>query len=60
MLEALRLGRVDFVKLFLAHGVSMRDFLTVPRLTKLYNSVSDNDVDGMKLPDNPQALASIA
>lgn len=38
MLDALRLGRVDFVKLFLAHGVSMRDFLTVSRLTKLYNS----------------------
>ena len=60
MLDALRLDRIDFVKLFLAHGFSMRDFLTVPRLRELYNSVSDNDVDGMKLSDNPQALASIA
>lgn len=40
MLDALRLGRVDFVRLFLANGVSMRDFLTVPRLRKLYNCVS--------------------
>jgi len=38
MLDALRLDRVDFVRLFLANGVSMRDFLTVPRLRKLYNS----------------------
>ena len=40
MLDALRLDRVDFVRLFLTNGVSMRDFLTVPRLRKLYNSVS--------------------
>lgn len=40
MLEALQLDRVDFVRLFLANGVSMRDFLTLPRLRKLYNSVS--------------------
>ena len=40
MLEALQLDRVDFVRLFLANGVSMRDFLTLPRLKKLYNSVS--------------------
>ena len=40
MLDALQLGRVDFVRLFLANGVSMRDFLTVPRSRKLYNSVS--------------------
>ena len=40
MLDALQFGRVDFVRLFLANGVSMRDFLTVPRLRKLYNSVS--------------------
>lgn len=38
MLDALQLGRVDFVRLFLANGVSMRDFLTVPRLRRLYNS----------------------
>lgn len=38
MLEALQLDRVDFVRLFLANGVSMRDFLTLPRLRKLYNS----------------------
>lgn len=40
MMDALQLDRVDFVRLFLANGVSMRDFLTVPRLRKLYNSVS--------------------
>ena len=40
MLEALQLDRVDFVRLFLANGVSMRDFLTLARLRKLYNSVS--------------------
>lgn len=40
MLNALQLDRVDFVRLFLVNGVSMRDFLTVPRLRKLYNSVS--------------------
>ena len=38
MLDALRLDLVDFVKVFLAHGVSMGDFLTESRLTKLYNS----------------------
>ena len=59
MLDALRLGRVDFVKLFLANGVSMRDFLTVQRLRNLYNSVSDDSVDDMKLPDSPQAVASL-
>ena len=59
MLDALRLGRVDFVKLFLANGVSMRDFLTVQRLRNLYNSVSDDNVDDMKLPDSPQAVASL-
>ena len=40
MMDALQMDRVDFVKLFLANGVSMRDFLTVPRLRRLYNSVS--------------------
>ena len=44
MLEALQLDRVDFVRLFLANGVSMRDFLTLPRLRKLYNSVSTDRV----------------
>ncbi|KAJ7392349.1 hypothetical protein OS493_012008 [Desmophyllum pertusum] len=38
MMDALQMDRVDFVKLFLANGVSMRDFLTVPRLRRLYNS----------------------
>jgi len=56
MLDALRLGRVDFVKLFLAHGVSMRDFLTEDRLRELYYSVSDNNVDEMNFLDIPQAL----
>ena len=58
MLDALRLGRVDFVKLFLANGVSMRDFLTAPRLRKLYNSVSDNNGDDMNFSDSPQVVAS--
>ena len=57
MLDALRLGRVDFIKLFPANGVSMRDFLTAPRLRKLYNSVSDNNVDDMNFSDSPQVVA---
>ncbi|CAI2728166.1 unnamed protein product [Schistosoma spindalis] len=37
MLEALKRDELDFVKLFLHHGVSMKTFLTVDRLSILYN-----------------------
>jgi hypothetical protein len=40
MMQALKLGRVDFVKLLLENGVSMRKFLSIPRLEELYNAVS--------------------
>ncbi len=39
MLDALILDRVDFVKLLLENGVSMRKFLTINRLENLYNTV---------------------
>lgn len=41
MLEALISNKIDFVKLLLQNGVVMRDFLTVGRLRKLYNSVNE-------------------
>ncbi|KAL3998389.1 Ion transport family protein [Acanthocheilonema viteae] len=37
MMEALALDRVDFVKLLLENGVSMKKFLTISRLEQLYN-----------------------
>ncbi|VDN01629.1 unnamed protein product [Thelazia callipaeda] len=37
MMEALALNRVDFVKLLLENGVSMKKFLTINRLEQLYN-----------------------
>jgi hypothetical protein len=40
MMDALIHDRVDFVKLLLENGVSMQDFLTIPRLEELYNTVS--------------------
>jgi hypothetical protein len=40
MMQALKLDRVDFVKLLLENGVNMRKFLTIPRLEELYNAVS--------------------
>lgn len=40
MMQALEHDRLDFVKLLLENGVSMRKFLTIPRLEELYNSVS--------------------
>jgi transient receptor potential cation channel subfamily M protein 2 len=40
MMMAIQLNRVDFVDLFLDNGVSLKDFLTVRRLLKLYNNVS--------------------
>lgn len=39
-MQALEHDRLDFVKLLLENGVSMRKFLTIPRLEELYNSVS--------------------
>ncbi|GFN90287.1 transient receptor potential cation channel subfamily m member 2-like, partial [Plakobranchus ocellatus] len=42
MLSAIQLNRVDFVELFLDHGVSLKDFLTVKRLQVLYNSIPQN------------------
>jgi hypothetical protein len=40
MMDALVLNRLDFVKLLLENGVSMKEFLTVSRLEEMYNSVS--------------------
>lgn len=39
MMDALLLNRVEFVKLLLEHGVSLKKFLTISRLEKLYNAV---------------------
>uniref|UniRef100_A0A1Y1MC38 Transient receptor potential cation channel trpm n=2 Tax=Photinus pyralis TaxID=7054 RepID=A0A1Y1MC38_PHOPY len=38
MMQALEHDRTDFVKLLLENGVSMRKFLTIPRLEELYNT----------------------
>lgn len=38
MMRALEHDRLDFVKLLLENGVSMRKFLTIPRLEELYNT----------------------
>ncbi|EJW80754.1 hypothetical protein WUBG_08339 [Wuchereria bancrofti] len=42
MMEALALDRVDFVKLLLENGVSMKKFLTINRLEQLYNMEQDS------------------
>lgn len=42
MMQALEHDRIDFVKLLLENGVSMRKFLTIPRLEELYNTVKLN------------------
>lgn len=39
MMQALQHDRIDFVKLLLENGVSMRKFLSIPRLEELYNTV---------------------
>jgi transient receptor potential cation channel subfamily M protein 3 len=39
MMDALLLNRVEFVKLLLENGVSLKKFLTISRLEKLYNAV---------------------
>lgn len=38
MMLALEHDRIDFVKLLLENGVSMKKFLTIPRLEELYNT----------------------
>jgi hypothetical protein len=40
MMEALLMGEVEFVRLFLEHGLSPKRFLTFGRLEQLYNAVS--------------------
>ena len=35
MMQALKLDRVDFVKLLLENGIIMRKFLSIPRLEEL-------------------------
>ncbi|KAL8563213.1 hypothetical protein ACOMHN_053960 [Nucella lapillus] len=42
MMSAIKLNRVDFVELFLDNGVSLREFLTVRRLLRLYNEIPKN------------------
>lgn len=39
-MQALEHDRIDFVKLLLENGVSMKKFLTIPKLEELYNTVS--------------------
>ena len=39
MMSAIRLNRAEFVDLFLDNGVSLKEFLTIGRLQKLYNDV---------------------
>ncbi|XP_033633580.1 transient receptor potential cation channel subfamily M member 3-like [Asterias rubens] len=41
IMQALMQNQVDFLRLFLEQGVIMKDFLTVSRLRRLYNSVSE-------------------
>jgi hypothetical protein len=43
MMQALEHDRIDFVKLLLENGVSMKKFLSIPRLEELYNTVSCPD-----------------
>ncbi|KAF4525034.1 hypothetical protein B566_EDAN001947 [Ephemera danica] len=38
MMQALEHDRIDFVKLLLENGVSMKKFLSIPRLEELYNT----------------------
>lgn len=39
MIDALLLNRIDFVKLLLENGLSLKKFLTIGRLERLYNTV---------------------
>jgi transient receptor potential cation channel subfamily M protein 3 len=38
MMQALKLDHVDFVKLLMVNGISMRRFLSIPLLEELYNT----------------------
>ncbi len=40
MTQALVEDKVDFVRLLLQNGIVMKEYLTVPRLRRLYNDVS--------------------
>ncbi|KAH3703778.1 hypothetical protein DPMN_078825 [Dreissena polymorpha] len=42
MFSAIQLNRVDFIELFLDHGVSLHEFLTKKRLLQLYNRIPNN------------------
>ncbi|WAR05096.1 TRPCG-like protein [Mya arenaria] len=42
MFSAILLNRIDFIKLFLEHGVSLKKFLTKERLLMLYNKIPPN------------------
>ncbi|XP_052253945.1 transient receptor potential cation channel subfamily M member-like 2 isoform X3 [Dreissena polymorpha] len=42
MFSAIQLNRVDFIELFLDHGVSLKEFLTKKRLLQLYNRIPNN------------------
>ncbi|VDO59149.1 unnamed protein product [Schistosoma margrebowiei] len=45
MLEALKKDELEFVKIFLYNGVSMKTFLTVDRLSILYNNSLSTNID---------------
>ncbi|VIO96455.1 Uncharacterized protein BM_BM4357 [Brugia malayi] len=63
MMEALVLDRVDFVKLLLENGVSMKKFLTISRLEQLYNMEQDSILplinDNMSIIDGRITLPKI-
>lgn len=40
MLNALKMDRVNFVKLLIENGMALKHFLTVSRLEELYNTVT--------------------
>jgi len=41
MTRALLEDKVDFVRLFLQHGINIKEFLTYEKLEQLYQSVCD-------------------
>lgn len=51
MTLAIQLHRVDFVKLFLDHGVCLKEFLTLERLLTLYNKISETSLLGRLLSE---------
>uniref|UniRef100_A0A8R1U0B4 TRPM SLOG domain-containing protein n=1 Tax=Onchocerca volvulus TaxID=6282 RepID=A0A8R1U0B4_ONCVO len=63
MMEALALDRVDFVKLLLENGVSMKKFLTISRLEQLYNMEQDSILplinDSISIADSRITLPKI-